>query len=141
MSVPTWKRKTSRSQFEFELFQLNVRVGEIVENKPKKYRDSYGDELRRMCLQALECASLANDIFLKADTPQDEKDERKRLLLKSRNIVKTVVLISQIYLELVRKCDGINNEKIYKEEADIGRRCDEIIALLNGTLKSDKKIG
>lgn len=45
MSVPSWKRSASKSEYIRLLYDLNVRIGQIVANKPKKYRGSYGDML------------------------------------------------------------------------------------------------
>ena len=36
MSVPVWKRKLSSAQFIYEVYTLNIRLGEILENKPQK---------------------------------------------------------------------------------------------------------
>ena len=43
MSVPTWKRSTSKSQFLYELYQLNITVGEIMDNQSKKHKDNYSN--------------------------------------------------------------------------------------------------
>ena len=45
MSVPAWERTLSKTQFLHELYKFNVRIGQIVTNKPKKYRANYGDML------------------------------------------------------------------------------------------------
>lgn len=37
MAVPIWKRKVSSAQFIYEVYTLNIRLGEILMNKPQKY--------------------------------------------------------------------------------------------------------
>ena len=54
MSVPTWKRKLSEAEFVYQVYQLNIRLGEILENKPQKYKANYTDEIVKTALSALE---------------------------------------------------------------------------------------
>lgn len=43
MSVPAWERDKSKTDFIRLLMELNIRIGKIVGNKPKKYKQNYGD--------------------------------------------------------------------------------------------------
>ena len=63
MSVPTWKRSTSKSQFLYELYQLNITVGEIMDNQSKKHKDNYSNHVIKTALYALQMAQTANEIY------------------------------------------------------------------------------
>ncbi len=53
MSVPVWKRKLSSAEYVYQTYQLNIRLGEILINKPQKYKANYADEIIQTALSAL----------------------------------------------------------------------------------------
>ena len=53
MSVQTWKRKLSNAEYIYQVYQLNIRLGEILVNKPQKYKTNYTDEIVKTALGAL----------------------------------------------------------------------------------------
>lgn len=54
MSVPTWKRSKSKVEFLNLLMELNINIGKITANKPKKYKANYGDHLIKEGLRGLK---------------------------------------------------------------------------------------
>lgn len=140
MSVPSWKRSVSKSEYIRMLYDLNVRIGQIVMNKPKKYRGSYADMLIKSSLEALKYAQVANSIFMAASTPNEDYTLRRKCLLQARGMVENIATTSQIFLELYRNADREESEKIYREEAYIGESCGEIVRKISGVLKSDASI-
>ena len=140
MSVPSWLRKTSKTEFLWRLYRLNIRLGEIVNNHPKKYRASYGDTLINNALLALTHAQVANSIFMHADIAEDEYQTRRNFLRTAKGYTETVATIAYIYLELTAKADGVKPEKILKQEEYIGAECGEISRMIKGVLDSDRRI-
>lgn len=139
MSVPSWQRKLSSTQFLYELYALNKDIGHIVMNSPKKYRPNYGDNLIKRADEAMMYAQRANKIYLTKNSPQVDKDERRLCLLRAKGLVDNISTTASLFLDLCLDCDNVNAQKIYKREADIGERCELIIKLLNGVMKSDKR--
>ena len=67
MSVPTWRRSESATEYLWQIYQLNLEIAEIVSNKPKKYKSTHSNLLIKNALKALASANMANDIFVKTD--------------------------------------------------------------------------
>ena len=59
MSVPTWERNESKTEYLNMLYELNVNLGKIIMNKPKKYRENYGDHIIKTALESLKYAQTA----------------------------------------------------------------------------------
>ena len=140
MSVPTWLRSESRTRFLYRLYKLNIRIGEIVENHPKKYRANYGDVLITNALNALTHAEIGNGIFMHSATPEADYQLRRKHLREAKGYTESIATVAYIYLELIAKTDGVKREKILKQEEEIGRDCEEIAKMLKGVLDSDRKI-
>lgn len=138
MSVPTNKRELSNIQFLFELYQFNVRLGEICMNSSKKYKANYADFIIRTGLEALQLAQYGNSIYLNKNTTEEEFFTREMCFKKAESLVDNIATTSQIFLELTRK-DGTPNEKVAKRQEYIGSKTNEIISLLKGVEKSDKE--
>ena len=64
MSVPTWKRKPSSAEFIYQVYQLNIRLGEILANKPQKYKQNYTDHVVKTAMDALKHLQIADSIYL-----------------------------------------------------------------------------
>ena len=137
MSVPSWKRSESKSEYIRLLHDLNIRIGQIVMNKPKKYRGSYADMLINTSLEALKYAQTANSIFMTGNTSVEDFSLRRKYLLSARGAVENIATVSQIFVDICRKADRENAEKIYKEQAYIGESCMMIHKKISGVLKND----
>ena len=136
MSVPTWRRSESATEYLWQIYQLNLEIAEIVSNKPKKYKSTHSDLLIKNALEALSNANMANDIFVKTDR---EFEIRKELLLKARGHIYNVALLGDIFLELCKKSPECDKRKCTKQQERIGSRCATCLKLINGVVKSDKK--
>ena len=139
MSVPAQKRELSNTQFLWELRQFNIRLGEICLNTPKKYRVNYTDFIIRTGLEALQYAQRANNIYLSKHTTEESFNERELCLQRAKGLAENIATTADIFLEHMRKFDGINVEKILKQEQYIGETVNTIVSLLDGVMKSDKK--
>lgn len=140
MSVPTWRRSESKAKFLHRLYRLNIRIGEIVANHPKKYRANYGDALITNALNALTHAEIANGIFMHVRTSESDYQLRRRHLREAKGYTEAVATVAYIYLELTAKTDGVKEEKILKQEEEIGLECAEIVKMIKGVLNSDRAI-
>lgn len=150
MSVPTWKRKLSNAEFVYQLYQLNIRLGEILTNKPQKYKANYTDKIIKTALEALEHAQIADSIYLGQYTKPDDYRLRREQLLLAKGHVQHIATACYVFLETVRKHDyaaegdqektGRMYAKLYDQELEIGERCEKCHALLAGVIKSDNEL-
>lgn len=140
MSVPTWMRTTSKTKYLHRLYKLNIRIGEIVANHPKKYRANYGDSLITTALNALTHAQIGNGIFMHAAMTEADYQIRRKQLQGAKGYTEAIATIAYIYLELIAKTDGVKEEKILEQEEEIGLECAEISKMIKGVLDSDRRI-
>lgn len=147
MSVPTWKRKLSSAEFVYQTFQLCIRIGEIMVNKPQKYKVNYTDDIVKTSLEALKHLQIADSIFMSKYTKEEDYLLRRKHLLLGKGLVEHVATSSYVFLELVRKHDfaseGENNKyysKLYDQEIEIGDRCENCHKLISGVIKSDSEL-
>lgn len=136
MSVLTYNRTQSTVEYLFQIFQLNMSIAEIVENKPKKYKGTYSDILIHSALEALTKANMANDIFV---TTKEDFETRRSLLLEARGQVYNVALVGDLFLELCKKSPSCDKAKCTRQQERIGKHCSDCLKLIDGVLKSDKK--
>lgn len=154
MSVPTWLRGQSSVEYLWRLYKLNIRIAEICSNKPKKYRQNYGDALIKIGLQALQSAQMANDIFMSKTTPAELYMLRRKQLATAKGLLANLSTTAYIFLELVKKSDQgaqcydtderrktqVRADKINREEEEIGMACEEITRMIGGVIKNDTAI-
>lgn len=154
MSVPSWLRSQSSVEYLWRLYKLNIRIGEICANKPKKYKTNYGDAVIKTALEALKNAQLANNIYMSKSTPEIMYLKRQQHLAAARGLMANLSTISYIFLEQVKKSDQgascydpevrkkstVRAEKIGKEEEEIGLACETISRMISGVIKSDTAI-
>lgn len=140
MSVPTWQRSLSNAEFLYQIFELNILIGKIMENKPKKYKSSYSDFVIQTALEALKEARIANDEpFAREAITERAYLFRREHFQTAMSLIKTVSTVSHIFLEIVRESNQYESTKLYKQETQIGDKCGECIALLKGVINSDKE--
>lgn len=150
MSVPTWKRKLSEAEFVYQVYQLNIRLGEILENKPQKYKANYTDEIVKTALSALENVQLADSIYFSRYSSESDYLIRREQLLLAKGKMQHIATACFIFLEIVRKHDRASEgdhakasriaAKIYDQEIEIGDRCETCHNLIAGVIKSDNGI-
>ena len=90
------------------------------------------------CAKAMKHGRVANDIYV---TDKQSLEYRLYELSKMKACIDNVGTNTYVWMELMRKHDGISNaqmSKFYDTENDIGESCDYIIALIDGVKKSDK---
>lgn len=140
MSVPTWKRSLSPTDFLYQPYRLCIRLTEIMANKPKKYRANMSDQILTTALDALKYLQTANSIFFTKTSSEADYLTRRRLLQTSKGYIENVSTVFYIFIETVRKHDSENDDRLYKQEMEVGDACNTIIKRIDGILKSDKEI-
>ena len=93
MSVATYNRTQSKTEYINKIRELNVGIGRIVMNKPKKYRQNYGDAIIKSAIEALKFAQTANDVFVKKGMPASDK---------ALIIERLVSLVKKLVIELAQ---------------------------------------
>ena len=136
MSVPSWKRKESSTEYLWQIYQLNIAISEITANKPKKYKDTYHDMLIKTALKALTEANIANDIYV---TNEEEYMLRRNHLLEARGQIYNVALIGDMFLEICKKSPYCDVDKCTRQQERIGNHCSTCLKLINGVIKADKQ--
>jgi hypothetical protein len=140
MAVPSFARQLSKTQYLYETFKLNIRLGQIVMSKPKKYRENYGDRIINNALDALKFCQAANGIFMSEKTSEADYLKRRNYLLNALALIDNVSTVSDIFLTLNFNLDGAKKEQIERQEEYIGSTCRHIHILIRGVLDSDSKI-
>ena len=150
MTVPTWKRRLSGAEYVYQLYRLNIRLGEILVNKPQKYKANYTDQIIRTALEALEHAQTADSVYLSKSSRPDDYLLRRRELQLARGRVQHLATACYIFLEIVRKHDyaaqsdrakeGRLSAKLYDQALEIGEACERCHALIAGVIKSDAEL-
>lgn len=139
MSVPSWKRNVSKTEYLYQTYQLYKEVLHLIYNTSSKYRHSFGDMLIHDCDDALKHGRTANDIFVK-----DEQTLTYRLyeLSQMKSAVDNIGTHVYLYIEVLRHHDGISTNKtgkLYDRENRIGELIDNIVSLIEGVKRSDKR--
>ena len=139
-NVPTWKRSLSKIEYIYKTYQLAILVGRIVHNSAGKYKDTYGEIVIKNCERALYHGRVANEIkIIDPLTFNDREYELKEM----RAEVDNVATYAFIWFEEIRSFDGVNKkikDKTYKWEDQVGILADEIIKLIDGVCRYDRKI-
>ena len=140
MSVPAFARQLSKTQYLYETYKLNIRLGQIVMSKPKKYRENYGDRIINNGLDALKFCQAANNIFMSEQTTDSNYQKRRSYLMNALALIDNISTVSDIFLSLNYNLDGAKKSQIERQEEYIGRTCREIHLLIRGVMDRDTKI-
>lgn len=141
MSIPAWRRSLSKTDFLYEIFQLNIKIGQIVANAPiQKYAHSYGNALITTAQQALLHAQTGNGIYVVDDASFTARRTQFQL---AKGCVDNIGTTAYIYLETMRRHEGLKPEKcekMYNWEDEIGGKCDLIASYLHKVMEKDREI-
>ena len=149
MSVQVWKRKLSSAEFLYQVYRMNIRLGEIMMNKPQKYKTNYADAIIQTALSALKHVQIADSIFMSKYTAEADYRLRRENLLLAKGEIDHLATACFIYLEIVRKNDyasqadekgGGKYAKLYDQELEIGGMCETCHKLIAGVLKADGEL-
>lgn len=140
MSVPSFARQLSKTQYLYETFKLNVRLGQIIMSKPKKYRENYGDRIINNGLDALKFCQAANAIYMSEHTSEKDYLRRRSYLMNALTLIDTISTVSDIFLALNYNQDGVKKSQIERQEEYIGSTCRTIHKLIKGVMDSDTKL-
>ena len=136
MSVPDYRKKLSSTEYTWQVYKLAVRIGEIIANKPKKYKGTYSDKMISLSLDALSAVTQANEIYVKTGL---DYEVRRTHLLKARGDLWSLLTISDIFLEHCKKTPKADKEKLTKNQNEIGEAVDKATKLINGVIESDSR--
>ena len=150
MSVQTWKRVLSSAEYVFQTYLLNVRLGQILVNKPQKYKTNYTDKILGTAMDALENVLAADSIYLSRYSLEQDFLKRRAYLQDAKAQVRSVATLSFVFLETVRKQDYSINEyvndidwllgRMSSQEIEIGDMCEKCHKLISGLIKSDAEL-
>lgn len=140
MSVPSWEKDLSKTQYIYELYLFNQKLGHIVIKKPVKYRYTYGDTVMKSGIDALRSAICANNIFMSETTSEEDYNLRRKYLQHALGLVDSIGTIADLFLSLNWQTDGCSQETLEKEREYIGAQAYKVHNLIKGVLESDKKI-
>lgn len=138
-NVPTWKRSQSNIEFLHQTYELAILVGRIVHNTAGKYKDTYGAIMIHNCERALYHGRVGNR--LRNDDPHTfykREDHLNQMIAEIDN----VATYAFIWFEEIRQFDGVEKkivDKTYKWEEQVGGACDDIIRIIEGVMRSDRK--
>ena len=105
------------------MYLLNIRLGEILNNKPKKYKTNYADEIIKTALSALSHLQLADSIYLTKYLTKEEFLIRHNALILARGETQHIATACYIFLEIVRKHDYANDiKKILAEKYNVSEK-------------------
>lgn len=149
MSVPVWKRKLSSAEYVYQVYQLNIRLGEILANKPQKYKTNYTDHIIQTALSALNHVQIADSVYLSKYSSEDDYLLRRKSLQLARGEIQHLATACYVFLEIVRKHDYASEtdekaaqrkEKLYNQELEIGGKCEDCYNLISGVISSDSEV-
>ena len=142
MSVPTWRRDESKTEFLYQIYQLNIRIGQMTANLPKKYHWSYGNDLVNMALKALYSAQRINREYMNSINYKESYILRTELCNDIITCMDHIGTVAFIYFEICKESPEIKGEKksrLDKWEEEIGTTTNKINGLIVGLKKSDKE--
>lgn len=140
MSVPTWNRELSKTQYLFDTYKLAIRIGEIVMRKPTKYRPTYGDRLINDSLNAYRYAYYANSIFMGETTSEEDYKRRREYLRNAMLLIDGLSTTADIFLSLNYNLDGANKDQLNRQYEYIGSTTASIHKMIKGVMDSDTKV-
>ena len=140
MAVPLYRQKLSKTKYIWEIRELSIRIGKILANTSKKHRNLYSDKMQSLVIDALNATLHANEIRVK--TFKDFCD-RRGFLLQAQGDLWSLEVLSDIFLEQIKSSPidperkSRRDEKIEKQQIEIGGRILECTSLIGGVLDSD----
>ena len=140
VSVKLCDRSDSKTQFLEELRKLNVRIGQIVVNGPRKYAASHGDHLVRCALEAYKHAQIANKTnYQRGRNVEQAYRIRREHFNEARGLVEHIGSAAKVYFDLMENIDGggKDKKKASGRMEDVGMMCNKIIGMLSAVMKSD----
>lgn len=135
MSVPTWERETSKTEYIKQLGEYCRTAKTIVYKKPAKYREVFGDRFLNCTITAYLSACDANSTYIGPNADIANFDARIKSLEAAIRYVNYSEYIADLFLGT---CEEVDHNKISKEQAKIGTYCFNIRNLLHATLKDTK---
>lgn len=122
MSVRVADRTESKMSFVYETMNLCEIVSKVVANKPKKYKQNWGDKIIETSLEAWRLTQMANSIYVCKSTPiEDIKLRHEWLITAKANIdwLSSLFTINSYnsWRGYAKKCDSYktikNMDKLY----------------------------
>ena len=136
MSISTWLQDLSKKQFLWEIYHLNIDLGHIIVNLPKKYKLNYGDKLIQLGMKILEEAITGNEIRA---TNEAEYQRRTLHLKEARAGLYAMAAEADIFLKICESSPEVEKTKLNKNRKKLGDRLNKCGNLIDAVIASDKK--
>lgn len=138
VAVNEWMQKTSATEFIWAVYQINIRLAQIVANKPSKYKASYGDRTIKYGFDALNYCMLANEIYVGKELSQDDFALRRKYFKAAIACLRNLMASSYIFLNLNKDADGVELDKILAEQGELAIITSAAIGFITNVMKYDK---
>ena len=136
MSISTWLQDLSKKQFLWEIYHLNIELGQTIVNLPKKYKWNYGDKLIQLGIKILEEAITGNEIR----AANEAEYQRRTLHLKeARAGLDAMAAEVDIFLKICESSPEVERARLNKNRKKLGDRLNKCGNLIDAVIASDKK--
>lgn len=139
VAVNEWMQKTSKTEYVWAIYQINIRLAQMITSTPNKYTNSYGDEIKKNAIKALSNAQLAQEIYIRDGQKNMEKfNARQGYLRASIGYLKATMTSSYIFFELVKNTNQMSISEALEKEGELALVTDRAIDFINKIIRSDK---
>lgn len=119
MSISTWLQDLSKKQFLWEIYHLNIELGQTIVNLPKKYKWNYGDKLIQLGIKILEEAITGNEIR----AANEAEYQRRTLHLKeARAGLYAMAAEVDIFLKICESSPEVERARLNKKPQEVRRQ-------------------
>lgn len=140
VAVNEWMQKTSNTEYIWCIYQITIRVGKIVANKPAKYRPTFGDKVLNDCLYALDSVLSAQQFYVKNGLSDEDFKKRRAYLDEAAGYLRRLSTDMYLFLELHRDTDGMKYDDLLTEMGEIALISNSAIGFLRKIKDSDTKM-
>lgn len=115
MSVPSYQREESKTDYMLKLNQLNKILMEILFSGPAKYRNTLGDKMLELNIESLQLAYQANGVKISSQTvgniTVDQYNLRRQALNKILSNTLCISTLFDQYLDSIILIDRQYNDE------------------------------
>lgn len=139
VAVNEWMQRTSQTEYVWAIFQINIRLAQMICNSPSKYINNYGDDVKNNCAKALSCAQIAQEIYIRDNKINDDRfNNRQKYLRNAIGYLKATMTSGYIFFELQKNSNSISLEDALTKEGELAIVINSAIGFLNKIINSDK---
>ena len=141
MSVPSYRRKESKTEFINQLYDLCSVCSTIFINLPKKYKTYYSEQLCKTAYDALSHAVIANNIYLSDTAFHADYIIRREYFNIARGEIHAVSSLAYLVLKTYENFEDIkkSEKKANRYRELIGNLCYAALSSITSIMKYDIK--